>query len=114
MSQFYTIHSQLYYNINKEYQFIFTIDRKPPSSDLLNNIIKTIQSSNLSAFHNNTKTCILALLNPNNNSEFLERTQISLLFTFLSQNGYTIDTNLTKMLVDVNQKKNLVCIIHKN
>tara|TARA_Y100000992_G_C20926584_1_gene332387 strand:+ start:206 stop:550 length:345 start_codon:yes stop_codon:yes gene_type:complete len=114
MSQFYAIHSQLYYNIDKEYQSIFTIDRNPPNSDPLNNIIKTIQSSNLSAFHNNTKSCILAILNPNNNFEFLNKTQLPLLFSFLSQNGYTIDTNLTKMLVDINRKNNLICIIHKN
>lgn len=113
MSQYYTIHTQLYYNLNKEYQSIFTIDRKPPDSDSLNSLIRTIQSSKISAFHNDPISCIHVFINPNDNT-FIEKGQEALLFTYISQKGYLIDSNLTKMLVDVKQNRNLICFISKN
>jgi len=113
MSQYYTIHTQLYYNLNKEFKSIFTIDRMPPVTESLNQMIYTIQSQKISAFHNDSMPCLHALINPVDKS-FLEKGQEALLFTYISQKGYLIDTNLTKMLVDVKQNRDLICFISKN
>ena len=113
MSQYYTIHTQLYYNLNKEFKSIFIIDRKPPATDSLNQMIRTIQSQKISAFHNDPASCLHALINPVDNA-FFEKGQEALLFTYISQKGYLIDTNLTKMLVDIKQNRDLICFISKN
>ena len=46
---------------------------------------------------------------PNNKQDYLCEENICDLFSFLTTNGYTIETELTKIMKDKNQK--LICFI---
>lgn len=103
MVETYTISTQVYYDeINKCYTRIFTIDRKP--NPPLSQIIRTLRAPKLSPFKENTpccnttSKCTLALSNPTTQA-LLEMHEQSTLLNFLLSNGYTIETELTKLLM---------------
>lgn len=94
------------------YKKLITINTMP--SGPLKNIIKKGKQEKISPFQQNTNCCIsnlclLLILNPNDTSEYLCEDKICDLFSFLLTNGYTIETELTKMMKDKNQ--NLICFI---
>lgn len=112
----YTLSTQPYYEaINQCYKIIIVIDRKPNAP--LSNIVKTIQTPKLSPFQQASpcepiKNCANAILNPET-KELLRVDDLSVLFSYLMNNGYTIDTELTKMLnnTHLNITNKLICFI---
>lgn len=113
MTQTYSIINQLYYNsITQCYQKILVIDRKPIGP--LQNIVKTLHTPKLSPFQYATpcsplKLCSLAIYNPYNKSELLSPHTLPILISFLQNNGYTINSQLTHTLCQ--QTNNIIFYI---
>ena len=105
MHQTYSINSQVFYNnIEQCYRKIITIDRKPNGP--LQNIVKSLNTPKLSPFQESSpccpmKFCSLAICNPYNPSELLSPISLPLLISYLQNNGYTIEYNVTKTLMKV-------------
>lgn len=96
---------------HKTYQNIITLSSLPAGP--LSNMVTTVSSSKLSAFqtvgefNNNPFNCMYVLLRyPVNNGQnylknvdsFMGADDIPSIFAYLVENGYKIDTDLTKML----------------
>lgn len=115
----YTISMQPFYDsFTQNYRNIYVLDRKPAGA--LTRIARQITAPKLSPFISNENSCcnckcIYAIYNPENPQEFLCIEQLGLLFSFLSSNGYTIDTQMTTMMQSssVTFKKNFVCFVKK-
>jgi hypothetical protein len=96
----------------KSYQNIITLSAMPPGP--LSSLVSSISSPKLSPFRDyspfsSSSNCIFALLRyPNNHSSnthsakhadyFMGADDIPSVFSYLQQNGYSIDTSLTKMI----------------
>ena len=113
----YQLTSEVYLDtFFKCYKKIITIN-KMPSDPSLNMLIKVVGREKLSIFQGYgnqcdcKKPCLLVVLNPNNTREFLCLEDIAELFTFLIDNGYTIQTAITEMLLSKN--KDIICFISK-
>ena len=96
------ISSQVHYDSFKQcYMRIFTIDRQPKGP--LASMTRALNSSKLSPFQenspccNNDFSCVRAIYS-NATGELYDMREQSVLITFILQNGYTIDTELTKLL----------------
>ncbi len=113
MSQTYIISSRIYYNnILQCYSHIYILDRSPTTP--FNNIVKTLHTPKLSPFKESTpcsplEICVNAIYNPNSTTELLKKGEEAILFTYLLQNGYTINTSLTKIMKD----DRILCVISK-
>lgn len=104
---------------NKCYRKIVTINTNPIGP--LSKYISRVNPPRLSPFKENTiccskSNCIFAINNINPNScskDFMCVDSIPELFGFLTSNGYTIDTNLTKIMQKSNIKlsNDLLCFI---
>jgi hypothetical protein len=57
--------------------------------------------------------CIFAIFHPNHKNKLLTVDELPDLMTFLVDNGYTIDTSITKMLMKSNVKpsNDLICYV---
>ena len=121
MIETYTISTQVYYqDINKCYTRIFVIDR-PPSAPL-SQITRTLRAPKLSPFkessscNSESSCCTLALYNQTTQSPY-ETHEQSVLLNFLLSNGYTIETELTKLLmknpVKADSNRQLLFVISK-
>ena len=112
--ELYTLSSKVYYN-NYEYIKILVLDRTPNHNDLIINLIKRIIPYKLSEFDIDNNKCIYSILNPNDLTKFLKIEEIPLLFSWLVNNGYTINTNFTKIIQKTNLeiKNNIICFISK-
>jgi len=103
MSETYSISTQVFNDLQTNcYKRIFTIDREPLGP--LQNLVKRIQNPKLSKFQTfnscgERKSCILAIYNPDDLFSLLTVDQQPRLLTFLMQNNYTIDTNITKLMM---------------
>ena len=97
----YKISSTLYLDkFNECYKTIITINDKPDGP--LGNHVKSIQRNKLSPFDEtnnccNKPSCYNAIYNLYNSKSLLCIDDLTDLFNFLSTNGYTIDTTLTKI-----------------
>ena len=113
----YTISSQPFYdNINQCYKNIVTIDRQPTGP--LSQIVKSLHTPRLSPFQHpgpccEVNRCIKAIYKVGNTSDLMTPDDIPELFSFLIQNGYTIDTALTTMMnkSQVKMTSKLICFI---
>ena len=115
----YKVKSEVYLDRRNEcYKKIIVIEPNPNDA-ALNNIIKIISRPRLSIFQEfspccQQPNCFPAVMDPNNTSEFLTVDNIDKLFTILLANGYTIDYNLSKLLMKSNVTiPNLICYIIK-
>ena len=103
MSKTYSISTQVFNDLQTNcYKRIFTIDRKPLGP--LQNIVRQIHNPKLSEFQTfnacgERKACVLAIYNPDDPFSLLTVDQQPRLLTFLMQNSYTIDTNITKLMI---------------
>ncbi|RZD42436.1 MAG: hypothetical protein CXT73_03005 [Methanobacteriota archaeon] len=116
----YQISSEAYLDrFNECYKNIVVISPKPNDASL-NLITRAITREKLSPFQEISPCCpldrcIYAFVYPNNRCELLCVNDISILFGFLTTNGYTINTELTKVMQESDVKlKNLICFINKN
>lgn len=119
MTEVYIISSQLHYDgIKGCYMRIMTIDRKP--SGPLANLTRTLRASSLSPFKDmspccETDHCALALYSVASGT-ILQPCDQAILLTFLIQNGYTIDAEVTKILqnnrIKSSNKKQLMFVIN--
>jgi hypothetical protein len=94
-----------YDSVCQGYKQIITIYPKPPG--ILMTIIKQMTPSKLSPFRtfsqcDRTPSCFYAILNPLNKYDLLDIEELPLLLCFLTENGYTINNNITKIMMKSN------------
>ena len=119
---------------NQCYKKIIRINKMPTGN--LTHIVKRIRSPRLSHFdtyggsggnggnggngdcrgsglNGFNPPCIFAIFNPNHKNKLLTVDELPDLMTFLVDNGYTIDTSITKMLMKSNVKpsNDLICYV---
>jgi len=91
------------------YKKIIVINKDP--SGALASFVKKIKGPKLSPFQSNNccenTYCQRAILNPHQPTDILCMSQIGLLFSFLLDNGYTINTHLTEIMQP--NLDNLIC-----
>lgn len=92
---------------NNEYTDALTLDRMPTGSIVA--LIRQIRIQDLSIFDKDPKRkpCTYVLIHPET-KEFMTREDIPLVFSYLADNGYTIDTQTTKLYKTY--AKALVCL----
>ena len=99
-------------HLNQCYKKVISINTMP--SGILNTLIRKGRIEKISPFQQYSPCCSqiqcpLIILDPNNPSEYLCENNICDLFSFLTTNGYTIETQLTEMMKHKN--KDLICFI---
>jgi hypothetical protein len=110
---------------NQCYKKIIRINKFPQGPGPLQKIVKRVRSPRLSRFdvfsdrcgtNAFNPPCIFVLCNPNAPHEFLTVDELPELMSFLLDNGYKIDTSITKMLMKSNVKpsNDLICYISDN
>jgi len=113
----YSLSSIPYYDsINQEYRNILMLNKMP--SGPLVSIVKNVTLNKLSPFDVNTNTCprpkcVIGITNINNSQELMCIDGLPNLFEYLMNNGYTIDTSITKILQKAKVKMwgELICAI---
>ena len=113
----YSLESIPYYDsVQQEYTNILTVNKAPEGP--LNTITKTVRQNKLSPFetHNNIcpkPSCIIGITSIQNPCEMMCINDLPILFEFLINNGYTIDSSVTKILQKSSMKMNgnLICMI---
>lgn len=116
----YTLTVEPYYDYVKQcYRNILVLNNEPVGS--LKNIVKRLNPPKLSEFNYLTREneccykrkCIYVITDINNGEEFMCVDDIPELFSFLVNNGYTIDTSTTKILQKspVKLTNPLICFI---
>lgn len=116
--EMYTLSSQtIYDSFSQCYKNVYTVDREPKGK--LSTITRRINPPKVSPFKVNNydncyEPCLWVILNPHNPCEYLCMSKLPILFSFLTSNGYTIDTKLTSMMnksqVEFQQK--FICFIN--
>jgi hypothetical protein len=116
----FALKSKIYLDeFNKCYKKIIIADPVPNDEKILK-ILKTIPNKKLSPFQETDNCCphnrcISAFVDPNNTCRLLCFEEITLLFQYLLSNGYTINTDITRiMLKGKNQIPELICFVQKN
>ncbi len=117
----YALYTRLYLHpITKEYIEVFMVEPKPKGPLL--SILKRVAPLKLSPYKgfNQCEGCIYLVKNINPDrrcsTEFLAVDDLPILFCFLTDNGYDIDTKLTKLMIQGKSaatKRNLVCYIRE-
>ena len=122
MSEFYSISSMPFYlSIQECYTKVLTLDRMPAAGSPLNSIVKRVTIPKLSPFQQATACnpidrCGNVLIKPGCScTDYATEADIPLIFSFLAQNGYKIDTSITQMLNQGNVKTQfpLICYINR-
>ena len=113
----YFISQKIYYDsFLKCYKKILIVDREPEGE--LKNKIKLLNNTKLSPFQENTsykQSCNLyAIYNINETNSLLDIDNQSKLISFLLNNNYSIETDLTKLLIENNTQKNILYAIKYN
>lgn len=98
------------------YKKIITVNQLPEGP--LATITKQIHAPKVSPFKESspccpTSNCIYGIMDINNPTELMCISKLPNLFTFLSTNGYVIDTSMTKMMNEskVQMSNDLLCFI---
>ncbi len=87
---------------DKCYRKVLTINKMPDGP--LSGLIKTAKREKLSVFKQSCSpcskndACMNVILNPSDKGEYLFEEDLAELMTFLVENGYTIDTKLSKLM----------------
>lgn len=93
-----------YKSVNQCYVKAISIDRMPGPNEPIKQIVKQVRFEKLSPFQegsecNPIKTCGNVLIKPGSQyGEMATLDDIPLIFTWLFQNGYTVDTSITQMM----------------
>jgi len=107
---------------NQCYKKIIRINKFPSGPGPLQQIVKRVRSPRLSrfdvfsydcGFNAFNPPCIFVVCNPLSPHQFLTVDELPELMSFLIDNGYKIDTSITKMLMKSNVKpsNDLICYI---
>ena len=112
----YQLSAHIYLDsVDQCYKKIIVINTMPKGP--LRPLIKTLHNKKLSPFKSNSNcccsepACLLAILNPQTHS-LLCMKDIATLFSFITSNGYTIDSQLTKIMLKTTEKLDkLICFI---
>jgi len=103
MPKFYEIRlDDMLIQRDKCYRKVLTINKMPDGP--LSGLIKIAKREKLSVFKQTcspcTKNdaCMNVILNPSDKGEYLFEEDLAELMTFLVENGYTIDTKLSKLM----------------
>lgn len=115
----YSILSMPFYNsVDQCYIKVLTLDRLPAVKSPLNQIVKRVQLHKLSPFKQGTNcdplnTCGNVLLKPYSHGEYATLRDTPLLFSWLSQNHFQIDTFTTQMInqSEVRMQDPILCFI---
>ena len=115
----YTISSRPFYDsFSQSYRNIYVVDRKPDGK--FASITRQVHAPKLSPFISNENNCcnhkcIYAIYDPDNLHQFLCIEKLGTLFSYLTTNGYSIDTTLTTMMNTsrVEFMKNFICFVKK-
>jgi len=117
MSSFYSISSIPFFDHTQQiYKHIYIIDRNPSNDISFNSIIKQLSPPRLSTFSNPRSHCLYAICNPDNINLLLEIGQETLLFSYLLQNNFIINTEITDIISKVTNlphNAQLLCVINK-
>ena len=113
----YSLQSIPYYDsIVQEYRNILILNR--PATGPLQQITKRVTLNKLSPFEANTNICrkpkcVIGITQINDKNHLMCIDQLPELFEFLMNNGYTIDTSVTKIFqkTSVKMSGNLICMI---
>ena len=113
----YAITSQPYYDTyNTCYKNILVINIFPQGP--LAKLVKKIQTPKLSPFKQSSpccpiENCVYAIYKMDNLTELMNPDDIPNLFSYLIENGYKIDTSITKMMnsSDIKTTNKLLCYI---
>lgn len=100
---------------------VLTLDRMPQAGSPLNQIVKRVTIPKLSPFQQSTpcnpiERCGNVIIKPGCScNDYARETDLPLIFTFLAQNNYLINTNITQMLNqgNVNTDFQLICYINR-
>ena len=119
MSQTYALFSRPFYkSCDQCYIKILTIDREPAAP--LSNICKRVSFEKLSPFKQpgpceKIQRCGYAIMNPNMTDEFATLDDLPLIFSWLLQNLYQVNTAITDMLnkSEVRMDNKLICFISR-
>lgn len=117
MTETYSILSMPFYNtVEQCYIKVLTLDRLPPIHSPLYQMVKRVNLPKLSPFQQGTacdplKTCGNVLLKPNR--EYATLQDIPLMFSWLAQNQFHIDTSMTNMINQsgVRMQYPIICFI---
>jgi hypothetical protein len=114
MPEIYSISSQPFYDThNTSYINILVIHTFPNGP--LAKLVKKIHTPKLSPFKSSLliENCVNAIYKIDNLNEFMTIDDIPTLFNYLLENGYTIDTSITKMMnmSDIKSTNKLICYI---
>ena len=118
----YQLTSEVYLDkYNECYKKVIVL-RPAPNDDVLKKITRLVNVEKLSPFKDRSpccgeETCKYIICNPNNqkcNCDFLCVKDIHILFNYLITNGYSVNTDITKIMQKSDVKiKNLICFISK-
>jgi hypothetical protein len=117
-SRVYTLTTQPFLdNCQQSYTNIITINLIPEGP--LKFFVRRVNFTPLSPFQGNTRyqKCGLALVSFVNQTRYMSPDEIPDLFAFLTENGYLIDTRVTKMMNTSEVRltnRNLLCFITYN
>jgi hypothetical protein len=103
MTKFYEIKlDDLLVQRDKCYRKVLTINKMPDGP--LSALVKTTKREKLSVFKQSCSpcakndACMNVIINPSDKGEYLFEEDLAELMTFLVENGYTIDTKLSKLM----------------
>lgn len=111
-NNYYTLSIEPYLNTHtKQYQNIIVIDNVPNGP--LQKFVTRYMPQKLSPFYdvNETVHCKYAII-ARQNKDFVTDAELPALLSFLNSNGYTVDSQTTKVVQksNITHKKNFVCI----
>ena len=117
MSKTFSIHTTPFYkSVDNRYVKVLCLDRQPDNDSVLNQIVKRVKINKLSPFkqESDDDACSFIIMNPNKPAAYAQIDDVQLVFSWLMQHGFTIDTALTQMFShgDTRTKNPLVCFIH--
>ena len=113
----YTLTIEPYLNtFSKQYENIIVIDKMPVGP--LGQLVSRFRASRLSPFddpHDSQNCCKFAIRrNYRKDNEFLTADDIPSLLAYLSTNGYSINSEITKIVqkTNYNKRKSFVCVFY--
>jgi hypothetical protein len=110
----YTLTIEPYLNTySKQYENIIVIDKMPAGP--LSQLVSHVKSPRLSPFTEPTNNCCKFAIRRHYNREnnFLTADDVPSLLAYLSANGYTINSEITKIVQKTNyNKKHFICVFY--